>query len=132
MGMGKAFVGLLLVGVGIMLLLDTTDVLGKDTRIFGTYWPVLLIAWGFWNLATSGLRSVAWPLAVIAAGVLLLLSKLDVWSSELGDLWPVVLVVIGLGLLLGGRRFHRHKSRNNSSLGEHIFSGGIFVWEHCQ
>ena len=40
----RALVGLLILGTGIMLLLDTSDALGEDTSTFGTYWPVLLIA----------------------------------------------------------------------------------------
>ena len=42
----RAFVGVLVLGIGVMLLLDTTDALGEDTSIFGTYWPMFLIALG--------------------------------------------------------------------------------------
>ena len=47
----RVLVGLLILGTGIMLLLDTSDALGEDASTFGTYWPVLLITLGMWRLA---------------------------------------------------------------------------------
>src|ERR1700730_3816020 len=48
-------------------------------------------------------RSLFWPLALIAIGLIALLVDLNVISADrlyrLADLWPVVLIVIGLELL---------------------------------
>jgi hypothetical protein len=41
----RSVIGLLVVGLGIMFLLDTTNVLGPGARILRTHWPALLIAW---------------------------------------------------------------------------------------
>jgi hypothetical protein len=43
-------------------------------------------------------------LALIAVGVLLLLEKLGVIERGLGTYWPVILIILGAGMLLGGRR----------------------------
>lgn len=40
-------------------------------------------------------------LVLIAVGVLLLLEKLGIITQGLGTYWPVILIVIGLGILLG-------------------------------
>lgn len=43
-------------------------------------------------------------LALVAVGVLLLLEKLGVVKHGLGTYWPVILIILGVGMLLGGRR----------------------------
>lgn len=49
-------------------------------------------------------RSVLWPVALIAAGLVLLLGNLGYipWGSlyRLLDLWPLVLIVVGLELII--------------------------------
>jgi predicted membrane protein len=97
----RAIIGLLVVTLGVMLLLDTTDAFGPDTDVLGTYWPVLVIAWGLWGLMSF--RSVLWHVAVLVIGVMFLLTNLNVWTLDIGQFWPVVLVVIGLALLFSWR-----------------------------
>jgi len=46
----RSVIGLLVVGLGIMFLLDTTNVLGPGARILRTHWPALLIAWAVWRI----------------------------------------------------------------------------------
>ena len=43
-------------------------------------------------------------LALIAIGVLLLLEKLGIVTNGLGTYWPVILIILGVGMLLSGRR----------------------------
>lgn len=43
-------------------------------------------------------------LALIAVGVLLLLEKLGVIDRGLATYWPVILIILGAGMLLGWRR----------------------------
>ena len=104
----RAFVGLLVIGIGVMLLLDATGTLGEGTSVFGTYWPVLLIALGLWRLGSRGFRFRLTPLIVLILGVVFLLAGLDVGSLSIGEIWPVAVIVLGATLLLrgltGGRR----------------------------
>jgi len=97
----RAIIGLLVVTLGIMLLLDTANVFGSDTAVLGTYWPALVMAWGLWGLISF--RSVLWHAAVLVIGVVFLLTNLNVWTLNIGQLWPVVLVAIGLALLFSWR-----------------------------
>ena len=134
----RVFLGLLLVALGIMFLLDTTGVAG-DASIFGTYWPALLIGWGFWGILRSGFRFRLGSMIILALGVIFLLSYLDIWSWNVGQLWPVLLVLLGLAIIgrLGrpGRWMRRRMGRHGSgssrgtvsghdSSGSYVFSGG--------
>jgi hypothetical protein len=107
----RSVIGLLLVALGIMFLLDTTDALGPGINVVGTYWPALLIAWGVWGLITSGFVLRLWYVIVLLIGVIFLLSNLRLWSWDAGQLWPIALVVVGLALLLGGRVVRRGSRR---------------------
>lgn len=54
-----------------------------------------------------GQRNIFWPLLLVAVGVLVLLSNLGIVSGinffQLLRLWPVVLILFGLRIMLGGR-----------------------------
>ena len=52
--------------------------------------------------------SLVWPILLITAGVLFLLSNMDVLDVnfwELWRLWPVLLILVGLEIILGRRSF---------------------------
>jgi predicted membrane protein len=106
----RAIIGLLVVTLGIMLLLDTTDVFGPNIAVLSTYWPVLVIAWGLWGLMSF--HSVLWHVTVLVIGVVFLLTNLNVWTLNIGQLWPVVLVAIGLALLFSWRVRLTHRRRS--------------------
>ena len=46
------FIGLLFVSWGVLQLLDTLGLM-EFRNSFRTYWPVVLVAWGGWNLLTG-------------------------------------------------------------------------------
>lgn len=135
----RTLIGLILVALGVMFLLDTTNAFGGDTDVFGTYWPVLLLAWGLWGLVANGLRLRLRSVVVLAVGVIFLLSNLGVWAWNVGQLWPIILVVIGLALVAkwgipGSRRrsktakerywYSREADPNSSWGGSYVFNGG--------
>ena len=103
----RIFLGLLLVALGIMFLLDTTNLLGEETDVVGTYWPALLIGWGVWGILRKGFRLRLGSLIILALGVVLLLSNLDIWAWNAGQLWPVLLVLLGLVIIGRLGRPHR-------------------------
>ncbi len=134
----RILVGLLLVALGVMFLLDTTKLAG-DGQVVGTYWPALLIGWGVWNILKSGFRIRLSSGIILAVGAILLLSNLELWAWNIGQLWPLLLVLLGLALLSSfgrpGRwlRRNRHQAnsvavdvKGSSSSGEssYFFSGG--------
>lgn len=106
----RSVIGLLLAGLGLMLLLDSTDLLGPGTSVVGTYWPVLLIAWAVGGFVANGLVLRWWLAVVGGVGVIFLLSNLRVWALDAGQLWPVALVVVGL-MMVFGRQLRRKARR---------------------
>jgi len=55
-------------------------------------------------MAEGGNRTaVVWGLFFIAAGIAFLLDRLDVWPLRARYVLPVLLIVLGAAILLGGR-----------------------------
>lgn len=99
----QAIVGLLVVVIGVLLLLDTTGVI----RFSIFRWiPSLFIVFGLWRLVANGFQHVFGPLLIIVIAGFVQFSFLGI---DIGSLWPVILIVIGLSILLGGRQFRRRE-----------------------
>jgi hypothetical protein len=113
----RLIIGILLVALGVMFLLDTTDALGPDIAVVGTYWPALLIAWALWGMIGRGLILRLGYFLVLVVGVAFLLSNLGVWAWGVGELWPLLLVLVGLMLLFGNRLRPRRRRRPRRSYG---------------
>ena len=59
-------------------------------------------------MAEGGNRSaVVWGLFFIVAGIAFLLDRLDVWTLRGRYVVPVLLIVLGAAILLGGRGWVR-------------------------
>lgn len=112
----RYFIGLALVIVGLALLLDNTGLLGPEWSLLGRFWPALLIILGLWGLVIGGLRFRIWPIVVLLLGVGFQLSNLNLWQWNVGQLWPLFIVLAGLLLLSGrlGRRERRHRRRHRA------------------
>jgi predicted membrane protein len=98
---GQAIMGAAAVLIGIFLLLDNFDVL--DARLYLRFWPLILVVFGGGRILYSshgGGRFVGGVIALI--GVFLLVRELGVTSLGLHELWPLILVLMGASMLLGG------------------------------
>ncbi|MBN2199054.1 MAG: hypothetical protein JW747_04315 [Candidatus Aminicenantes bacterium] len=99
---GDRFIwGLIIVVVGVIFLLGN---LGKVSthNVFRTFWPVILIIIGLWQLISSGYRDVFPGFLLIALGLIFLLRNLghlprNVWVY----VWPTVIIIVGLWLIFG-------------------------------
>jgi hypothetical protein len=97
---------LLLIALGLAFLLRNTGIVSGDTWSFILrLWPVLLIAIGLDSLFRR--QGIVGAFFWITLGVVLLLATLqviplDVWAVLL-NLWPLLLVAIGLDLIIGRR-----------------------------
>ncbi|GIG40858.1 LiaI-LiaF-like domain-containing protein [Cellulomonas phragmiteti] len=100
--LGQVLVGVLVVLAGVVLLLERTGVVDVDLgTLVGTLWPLLVVLVGLTSLL---LVPRAWfgPVVITAAGLVLLLDRLDVLDVSVGDyLWPVAVILIGLGITFG-------------------------------
>jgi len=98
--------GLIVVLLGVMFTLDNLGILYAGDYL--RYWPALLLAYGVWKIATCTTPSGrGWGIFWAFVGGILLLNTLDVIEATIWDLWPLILVLIGMNLILGTRRRHR-------------------------
>jgi len=103
---GSLFGPILLIALGVIFLLNNIGALEGDLGgLILQFWPVILIAIGLDNLYQR--EGLVGAIFMIGLGVVFLLSNLgyiniDVWRLVL-NLWPLLLVAIGLDLVLGRR-----------------------------
>jgi predicted membrane protein len=98
---GQAIMGGAAVLIGTLLLLDNFDVL--DARMFLRFWPVIFIVFGVVRILNSSHRGGRfWGVVFTFIGAVLLIRELGVTYIGLHELWPLILVLLGLSMLLGG------------------------------
>jgi len=100
MSRGRLLVGFVLIGLGVVFLLDQNDVLDSGDLI-ADWWPVVFIAAGLLFVSFSP-RHIMVPAVLIVLGLALLARSLDFvpdWFRSV--FWPVVLVAIGLWVIFG-------------------------------
>ena len=92
---GKLIVGLFLAVAGVLL---TADNLGYvDAGLYLRLWPVVFIAIGLVKLADPGARDLA--VILLIAGAWILAYNLGLIAFTIFDLWPLILIAIGVGFV---------------------------------
>ena len=116
------FWGVFFLCTGAFFILRNYDLI--PYLYFDEYWPVFLIALGFSFI----IRFIAEPRdwGVLIPGTILLFiglrSMTDAfhsafwdWDYYMDDLWPAILIVIGLGIIISGLHAARLKDKNQES-----------------
>ena len=114
----RYIIGGILVVLGAVLLLSNTGTITLDWLwgfIF-TWWPMLLIVWGLWELVSGGFRFRLWPIILLLLGIGFQLSALNLWEWDFSVVWPAFIVIVGLAILLGRRRRRREGHHHSSGL----------------
>ena len=91
MDSSQLMVGLLVVAVGVLLLLDTLDIVEDPLR----FWPVFLIVLGIIKLRSTEPSSRGIGSMLIAVGALFLISNLGYFRVRVRDLWPLAIIFMG-------------------------------------
>ena len=119
----RRWLGVLLILLGVLIILTNVGVLDLGLwQIFVTYWPLLLIGAGLYNLLTNPAGRFG-GLIVLLMGSLFLARNLDQLNVfDYISFWPLVLIFIGVWLLLRGRRGPREIDKSRLNL-INIFSG---------
>lgn len=96
----RLFAGLVIIGLGALALLDNFGIL-HIPRIW-RFWPLILIALGFSRLLQPrGSRGRAGGIVLSGLGLWLLLENLGLWPYSLAELWPLIVVAVGIYLVWG-------------------------------
>jgi hypothetical protein len=99
-------VGFVILGLGVILLLDRIGILAAD-RIF-LFWPLLVIWWGYRMFVhANSLSRRFWGGFVLLVGISFQVQALGIGHVRFDTVWPVLLICAGIVLIL-----KRYESRN--------------------
>jgi len=91
--------GIAVVGVGILALLGSVG-LYDFGNLAAQWWPLLVIFAGVIALISNPRQFVV-PLAIVAVGVLFQLRQFDIVSFDVWQLfWPIIIISIGVSILM--------------------------------
>lgn len=120
MNWGRVYFGAVIVTVGVVFLLDNTDVLDAG-EFFSNYWPLAVIGAGLLMFVTNPTHWVS-ALIVTGVGAGFLLSTLDV--IDVSDfIWPIVIVVVGLSVIFGRSSRRKVEQTGDTVSSFNMFSG---------
>ena len=96
---GQLILGLAIAAAGILFTLDNLHVL--DAREFLRYWPVVLVAIGMvhFSQATSAADKLGAAIWILVGG-LLLANRIGFVHTNVWNLWPLLLVLVGGRIVL--------------------------------
>jgi hypothetical protein len=120
--------GIIFVGIGALFLLNNLQIF--PLHDLWRYWPAILIAVGMLKLVDSNYtQGRVFGGVLVGAGVVALAHTLGYITIRKQDLWPLILIGVGLLLLfqrtLGGLdRVPRAAAVGGNLAGSAVFSGG--------
>ena len=91
-------VGLLIVAAGTLWFLDQW-VPGISHQAWRFFWPVALLVVGLTKLGCSRHNGRVWGGLLTVFGILLLLDQLGYIEFSWGQIWPLFVIAIGLGMV---------------------------------
>lgn len=95
---GRILLGLVVISIGVLFLLDSAGVLDAGDAI-GHWWPVAVVVLGLLQLAQRP-SSLTGPLLLIVAGGVLLLFTTDAVQGNAWDyIWPLAVIAAGIMVL---------------------------------
>ncbi|MBZ5580708.1 MAG: cell wall-active antibiotics response protein [Acidobacteriia bacterium] len=104
---GRFIPALILIVVGAIFLLTNLHVFPPDWN-WGTLWPVILIVLGLYKMVDGGGRrtSTRGGAILLAIGAVFLLDNFGILPVPVWELWPLLLIALGFGLLLDRIPWH--------------------------
>jgi predicted membrane protein len=108
--------GLIVVFLGVVFTLNNVGLI--DSEDYLRYWPALVIIYGLVNLyerRTSSGR--IWASVWILVGTALLLNNLELAHIHIWDYWPLMLVLIGFGMMRGSVTRNRRVRNFSGAIG---------------
>ncbi len=98
--------GLIVILLGIMFTLENLGFI--YARDFLKFWPILLVVYGVSRIVQcQDFSRKMWGAFWALIGTLLVLDNIELISFSIWDLWPLILVVVGLSMIWGKSRHHR-------------------------
>jgi hypothetical protein len=111
--------GLVVLTLGILYLFDATGTLDAGEAV-DDWWPAVIVAMGLFQLIEEP-QKPARPLIVTGIGIALLLGTAGLLDSDY--VWPLVLIVVGLGIIT---RMHSRPLAPSARHSDLIRASGVF------
>jgi predicted membrane protein len=123
----QAIVGVAAILLGLIFLFDNMDMI--DGRAYVRFWPVVLIAVGALRFVQPrhGGGGRLFSVALIAAGIIILLNNLHVTDISFRELWPLVLVLVGASMVFGHTALSRAAAGDGSPADANSVVNGFAV-----
>ena len=126
--LGRLLLGLAIVALGVLFLLDSSEVLNAD-RAVDRWWPMLIVAAGVFTLLERP-ASVVRGVLLTGAGAILLLFTTDLLEeSAWSYVWPALLIVAGMVIIArrSGRTIPSGTSQEDVVRSTTVFGGPKIV-----
>ena len=107
----RSLLGVLLLLVGAVLILNNFNVIPFHIPYYVFSWKMILIVIGLFLILIKGKNSEGFVLISIG-GVFLAMDIFNISFRDVGGFWPIVLVLVGIGLLI------RNASSSGSTTGD--------------
>ena len=100
---GRLILGLIVLTLGVLWTLDNLGLIRSESIL--RWWPTVVIAIGAAKLVGFGTRRhLVWGVTFTIAGFWLLAGQLEWIHAGLFDLWPLLLIALGIQLLMRSRQ----------------------------
>ena len=96
-GRSNIVFGLILTTVGVLFLLHNFDIFYISD--IWRYWPLLLIAAGLTKLVWGRAGERMFGAVAVFIGTVFFVDNVFGWHVHLGQLWPVILVIVGISVI---------------------------------
>ena len=100
--------GMLFIALGLLLLLQNFNLLPFVLPAYVFTWQMLLIVVGVFALPA---KSWGWGLTLILAGTYFLLPELGIYNFTFAQIWPVLLVIVGIMIIVNKPGKHKKKMK---------------------
>ncbi|MCI0750885.1 MAG: DUF5668 domain-containing protein [Flammeovirgaceae bacterium] len=104
--LNNAMAGTVLIIIGAILFADRAGVEFPDWLFT---WPMILVAVGIFIGAKEGFRDWGWLIPITVGVVFLFSYHVEGYSFQ--QLWPVIIIVVGVTMLLNSGKKHRRSCR---------------------
>ncbi len=99
----QLILGFIIIALGVLYTLQNIGIL--YARDYTRYWPILLVLYGLSRIVQCDtVPQKVWGGFWAFIGTIWLLDKLDIVFFDIFDLWPLILVALGLSLIWGTSR----------------------------